>query len=353
VSSTFSDLKEEREKVLQAILQLRAFPAGMELFPAADEDQFDFIKREIDSSDYYILILAGRYGTVDAAGVSFTEREYDYARSIGKPVLAFIVKDLGKLIGDKLEKTEDLRSKLEAFIEKTKTGKLVNFFANPDELKSSVLISLPSQFNIKPMNGWVRAGQSSRLDLERITSLQQRVLELEAEYSKLVSQQDSTALQLEGGAEIATWSFPVPKGLQPELSQGLKLEISRSWDELLLLAFPGGSSYEVVAEIRDRLRKVVLEAGKVCQPLEEGDPASWDRWLRVLEEIVFRSLHTQFTGLSLIEERKETIYSEGFGSEQIVRTVSNWRLTVLGEKHLALVRGKRRPSAQNVSDLED
>ncbi len=42
VSSTFRDLQEERQKVLQAILEVQAFPAGMELFPAADAEQFEF-----------------------------------------------------------------------------------------------------------------------------------------------------------------------------------------------------------------------------------------------------------------------------------------------------------------------
>lgn len=37
VSSTFKDLREEREAVLNAILKLNQFPAGMELFPATNE----------------------------------------------------------------------------------------------------------------------------------------------------------------------------------------------------------------------------------------------------------------------------------------------------------------------------
>jgi hypothetical protein len=52
VSSTFKDLTDERQKVFQAILEMRAFPAGMELFPSADEEQMEFIRNEILSSDY-------------------------------------------------------------------------------------------------------------------------------------------------------------------------------------------------------------------------------------------------------------------------------------------------------------
>lgn len=37
ISSTFEDLKDERAKVMETILNNDCFPAGMELFPAMDE----------------------------------------------------------------------------------------------------------------------------------------------------------------------------------------------------------------------------------------------------------------------------------------------------------------------------
>jgi hypothetical protein len=46
-----------RRKVLGAILELEAFPAGMELFPAANDEQWAFIQRQIESSDYYIIVV--------------------------------------------------------------------------------------------------------------------------------------------------------------------------------------------------------------------------------------------------------------------------------------------------------
>jgi hypothetical protein len=120
VSSTFNDLQTERQKVLQAILEMKAFPSGMELFPSADDEQFEFIKREIESSDYYVVIVAGRYGSVGADGVSFTEKEYDYALVAGKPVMGFLFHDLGELKGNVLEHDPATESKLLAFREKVK-----------------------------------------------------------------------------------------------------------------------------------------------------------------------------------------------------------------------------------------
>ena len=90
VSSTYQDLIEERIEVIQALLELDCIPVGMEYFPAADETQWDFIKRLIDESDYYVLIVAGKYGSVDEKGISYTQKEYEYALTKGVPTIAFL-----------------------------------------------------------------------------------------------------------------------------------------------------------------------------------------------------------------------------------------------------------------------
>lgn len=97
VSSTFADLEEERQEVMQALLELDCMPAGMELFPATNSDQWSLIKKIIDDSDYYIVILAGRYGSIGPDGISYTEMEYRYALETGKPVIGFIHKDKSNL----------------------------------------------------------------------------------------------------------------------------------------------------------------------------------------------------------------------------------------------------------------
>lgn len=92
VSSTFADLKEERAKVIQTIMELDYIPAGMEIFPAIDEEQFEFIKKVIDDCDYYLLIIGGRYGSLSDDRISYTEKEYDYAREkILKLLLLYIL----------------------------------------------------------------------------------------------------------------------------------------------------------------------------------------------------------------------------------------------------------------------
>ena len=93
VSSTFEDLKEERQAVLRAILELDHMPAGMELFPAADNEAWQLIRDVIDASDCYVVIVGGRYGSLDEEGLGYTEKEYDYALAAGKPVIALLHSD--------------------------------------------------------------------------------------------------------------------------------------------------------------------------------------------------------------------------------------------------------------------
>jgi hypothetical protein len=93
LSSTYADLFEERQNVIRTLMEMDCIPEGMVLFPAMDEEQWNFIKRVIDDCDYYILMIGGRYASTTADGVSYTEKEYDYAIEIGLKVLAFIHDD--------------------------------------------------------------------------------------------------------------------------------------------------------------------------------------------------------------------------------------------------------------------
>src|ERR1051326_2157854 len=125
VSSTYADLKEERQRVIQELMEMDCIPSGMELFPAADEEQLAFIKRVIDDCDYYLLIIGGRYGSISADGISYTEQEYDYAVSRGLKVIALRHENPDEIPLGKSEKDPELRERLQRFRDKVATGRLV------------------------------------------------------------------------------------------------------------------------------------------------------------------------------------------------------------------------------------
>ncbi|MBB5056062.1 hypothetical protein HDF16_000731 [Granulicella aggregans] len=180
VSSTYADLMDERRAVIQALLEMNCIPSVMELFPASNEEQFTFIKGVIDDCDYYVLIVGGRYGSTTPEGLSYTEKEYDYALNKGLPVMSFIHEAPGSIPFDKSEADPALREKLDRFRDRAKTGKMVKMWKDPKDLPGAVTISLVHAMKTQPAVGWVRADQIAASDiLSDLVNLQRRNGELE------------------------------------------------------------------------------------------------------------------------------------------------------------------------------
>lgn len=156
LSSTFSDLEAERLSVMKAMMGIDCIPAGMEDFPAFDEAQLSYIKRVIDESDYYILIIGGRYGSLDDDGISFTEKEFHYAKETKKPILAFIHSDVGSLPAKNTDADQAKRAKLERFKEEVKHSRIVKFWSRSEELPGLALIALNQAIRLIPQVGWAR-----------------------------------------------------------------------------------------------------------------------------------------------------------------------------------------------------
>ncbi|MEJ2229028.1 MAG: DUF4062 domain-containing protein, partial [Alphaproteobacteria bacterium] len=115
ISSTFEDLKEERRIVTEQIWKLGHIPVGMELFHAGNEDQWSFIKERIAECDYYIVIIAERYGSQAADGISYTEKEYRLATELGVPVAAFLLSDKARKTWPACHVEHDQIEKINAF----------------------------------------------------------------------------------------------------------------------------------------------------------------------------------------------------------------------------------------------
>lgn len=364
VSSTFDDLQEERQKVLQAVLEMKAFPAGMELFPSADDEQWAFIQREIESSDYYIVITAGKYGSLAEDGRSFTEKEYEYALSLKKYVMSFLRHDLLGLEGRHLEQEPDRRQKLAAFHEKVKRSKLVKFYNSPEELKSLVMQALVHAFRFQPQEGWVRAKNARRLeDLEDVARLQKRVMVLEAENAKLSA--DPTAPFAQGD-DTATWTLGLvaitpPRGPAPGPPQGKPraapeappagdFDFRTTWNDLLAAIFIEAEPRVDSMIARNRVAEMIISqiAGRFPEAQEwlalarrHGGIAPDDSTRLIV------AIQRQFLGLGLVDVI--TIEAEapnpGHPWLQLI-SGSAWQLTEKGRLQLLAVSGLRRNQTQ-------
>jgi Domain of unknown function (DUF4062) len=226
VSSTFKDLEDERQAVLNAILKLNQFPAGMEMFPAVDDTAWLHIEKVIEVSDYYVLIIGGKYGSIDSeSGLSYTEKEYDFAVSKNIPVLAFTRSDEDSIPVGKSEIDSQIREKLRQFKQKVGNKHHWNYWNNLDELKANVAISLAMSFATNPQKGWVKAGGIEKSELlERLADLQKR-------YDRLLKENQTLSENLL--FDDSTFSFG--REFVPLMfSNGFELEIKISWIELFL-----------------------------------------------------------------------------------------------------------------------
>lgn len=161
VSSTYEDLKNERQALMGVALENNFIPVGMEQFHAAPASQWDVITKMIDECDFYLLVIGGRYGSIDKeSGISYTEKEYNYAKAKGLPVLVLIKKpsaitaseqDAGNDKFEKMRKLEEFRKRVE------NDNNTVDYFTSLDNLKYVASPTFSKAINYADENaGWVR-----------------------------------------------------------------------------------------------------------------------------------------------------------------------------------------------------
>jgi hypothetical protein len=133
----------------------------MENFSAHPDRGWNIIKQTIDVSDYYIVIVAGVYGSIDTdTGLSWTEREYDYAVSKSLAVLAFVRSD-GSITADKIERDPERQRKLQAFISRLRSKHLCETWDTTTDLCAKVSQALAKRIlddtdGANPPHGWYR-----------------------------------------------------------------------------------------------------------------------------------------------------------------------------------------------------
>ncbi len=160
ISSTYEDLKEERQVAMMVALESDLIPVGMEQFHAAPSDQWSLITKMIDDCDFYLLIIGGRYGSVDESEqISYTEKEYNYAKQQGVPVYVFIENE-NSIPKSKMDKEDKYKKqeKLDVFREKVKKDEnTVAFFDDAKELRGQLSASLKNAKEYASADaGWVR-----------------------------------------------------------------------------------------------------------------------------------------------------------------------------------------------------
>ncbi|WP_257225467.1 DUF4062 domain-containing protein [Acinetobacter sp. YH12072] len=161
ISSTYTDLLDERQAAVEAILQAGHIPAGMELFTSSNQSQWDIIKRWIDESDIYMLILGGRYGSIETkSGKSYTHLEYEYALSIKKPLFVIVIKDEALNQKTVAQVENQNPEKLKKFKKKVLSS-MCEFFIDTKDIQLAVHKCLGKIIQDNDLIGWVRGNQQN------------------------------------------------------------------------------------------------------------------------------------------------------------------------------------------------
>lgn len=323
LSSTYKDLSEARQKVIQILMSLDCIPTGMEMFPAEDDEQWQIIKRAIDDSDYYLLIIAGRYGSTTRNGISYTEREYDYAVEQDIPVIALLNKDPGELLAKFVDSDPESKQKLKEFRAKVSRERIVTFWSNEAELEGQVATAVAKATKTKPRPGWVRA------DSIATEEALQRLYFLETDREALATKN----LELRASLEASKPKLDDLKGIDDSfLLQGTtdgpgpawpreRWDRSLAWQYIfgaiapLLLRHPSGS-----------------DVSKTLARYAWGDAAS-------LNEQSFFTVQVQLSALGLV--KIDYVADTGGGGDLF------WSLTPAGEQLMYELRAHR--TGPNVS----
>ena len=161
ISSTYTDLIEERQAAVEAILDAGHIPAGMELFKAGNESQLKTIYKWIDESDVYMLILGGRYGTVEPKSEkSYTQLEYEYALSKNIPVFSVVINNsyltqkINSMGYDKVTE-QDNPDKYKSFKEFV-MSKIIREVSDGKDIQIAIHSTLNEFINEYDLTGWIR-----------------------------------------------------------------------------------------------------------------------------------------------------------------------------------------------------
>ncbi|PMS29647.1 uncharacterized protein DUF4062 [Trinickia symbiotica] len=240
ISSTYMDMKAERQAAVEAILDAGHIPAGMELFSASDKKQIEVIKGWIDRSDIFMLILGGRYGSVEPeSGKSYIHLEYEHAVQTGKPFFALYLTDKainGKVMSlgtDAIERNDT--KKLNEFRDLVKS-RLCSEIEDLKDIRIQVPKSIRELSAANKLEGWVRASEAPDLSplLAQLGALHEENARLKAVVKEVGESPRVTN-------ELAESTLDLPLSLEYELETrsigGLATTDKRHWQGTYLQMF--------------------------------------------------------------------------------------------------------------------
>lgn len=298
ISSTFTDLQEERWQALRGLMSIDCIVSGMEMFPAIDQDQFEYIKEVISSCDYYLLIIGGRYGSVSDDELSYTEKEYDFAVSKNIKVIALLHRDPEKLPVEKKDDDPTLFDKLMKFRDKVTTGRMVDFWNDSSEIQGKVLIGLTQAIKHFPAIGWVKGNVAAKEELlTEINEVRKKNSQLEKELSELKKQLQPDLTNLASLDDTIELNFRLRRYNKKYGESYISKTQQITWRNLFYLISPSLMQTIHIDKIQSKVDSCLTTYWKKDDSISD----TYGRELSVrLEQSDFETIILQYRALGLI-----------------------------------------------------
>jgi hypothetical protein len=322
ISSTFTDLIDERREVMQALLEMDCLPAGMELFPAGNTDQWTLIQGVIEQSDYYLVILGGRYGSMTEEGISFTEKEYDYALELGIPVMGFVPAEPDAIPVGKTDKDQEAAEKLAAFRAKVQQ-KMTKHWTGAEDLGSKVSRGLINLIKANPRPGWVRGDQAMTPETRtEIAELRARIAQFEKREvenaATTASQIDESLAHGQEVIEVSAKRIGYYQGTRVDEV----LDMDLTWDDVIELLGPSMLNEVSESSLRSTLDRYFHDHLHMIPGIRTGlsretVSVTEGSWGSIIVQL--RALHVIETGTKKRTASDKAVY---------------WKLTEAGDAYL-------------------
>ncbi len=310
VSSTYEDLKEERAKVIQALWELDCIPYGMEVFPATNTTSWEWIEKMIKESDYFILIVGGKNGSIEKnSGMSYTRKEYEYALFNQIPTISFIVKDEQNLPANKTERSVAGIRKLEEFKNIVKKNQC-RFYSSSDDLKAQVATSLQHLIKNYPREGWVRAHYVSNTEVNG-------------------SKNKMKKWELPNGDDQFVWGFVVCYKLKNKRygvwddGEQIPMALKLTWNELL---------YNV--------GYYFMEKNNAPLPLYSCQSIYFSPMFKSKIKSLLKQKDIQSTDVRFDKEMIQTVMLKLIEFNCVTLVYDSWKLTTTGMKYYSALKDK-------------
>ncbi len=330
VSSTYTDLQEERSVLTQALPALGCLPCGLEVNPVGAA-AWTSIKKLIDESDYYLLLIGSRYGTLSPSGVSYSHMEYVYAATKQKPILVLMHEAPESRPAPFQEKTPEGRRQLNDFRNLLMKG-FVARWNDARSLDTAVRQYLPQLIKTRPSSGWVRStGLSSPEQSREIEMLKQRVNELEQEREQWLGKQSDNLGTLAQGNDVFDVMYRC-KAYAAGNCEDVPARSQLTWNQIFTSFAPHLSQPQhedfIAAKIAERLQETALKDVQASRPKTHAVTDI------VIAPLGFNTIKIQFRTLGLIR--------------RVPRDDNRtwWQLTAAGEQYLAAQMAVRRNVAR-------